>query len=104
MICSILLPYKRSSLKHTEEQHCWKSTRLVIVLLPAVCGNSSDFSVIWLQGFVAYQLPSNSVTWGSVFRDIEENKERLGIVDYSISQTTLEQVCYSKWQCTQLLD
>ena len=49
---------------------------------------------------MAYQLPSSSVTWGSVFQDIEGNKERLGIVDYSISQTTLEQVRHSKWQCT----
>ena len=27
-----------------------------------------------------------------MFQDIEENKERLGITDYSVSQITLEQV------------
>ena len=44
------------------------------------------------QGAVTYQLPSGAVSWSAVFRLLEENKERLGIVDYSVSQTTLEQV------------
>jgi ATP-binding cassette subfamily A (ABC1) protein 3 len=44
------------------------------------------------QGSVTYQLPSADMTWSSVFRQMEANKERLGIVDYSVSQTTLEQV------------
>ena len=41
---------------------------------------------------MTYQLPSAGVTWSSVFRQLESNKQRLGIVDYSVSQTTLEQV------------
>ena len=45
-----------------------------------------------LQGFVSYQLPSGNLSWSSTFREIETNKERLGIVDYSVSQTTLDQV------------
>ena len=47
------------------------------------------------QGSVTYQLPSADMTWSSVFRQMEANKERLGIVDYSVSQTTLEQVCFN---------
>ena len=45
-----------------------------------------------MQGSVTYQLPSDGLTWSSVFRQLEANKERLGIIDYSVSQTTLEQV------------
>lgn len=44
------------------------------------------------QGAVTYQLPSAGVTWSTVFRQLENNKQRLGIVDYSVSQTTLDQV------------
>ena len=45
-----------------------------------------------LQGAVTYQLPSGAVSWSSLFRLLEQNKERLHIMDYSVSQTTLEQV------------
>ncbi len=41
---------------------------------------------------MAYQLGGTDVSWSSVFRQLESNKERLGIIDYSVSQTTLEQV------------
>ena len=41
---------------------------------------------------MAYQYPKREVSWSTVFRSLEENKERLGIIDYTISQTTLEQV------------
>ena len=44
------------------------------------------------QGFVSYQIPSAGVSWASVFQSLEDNKERLGVVDYSISQATLDQV------------
>lgn len=30
-----------------------------------------------------------------MFKEIEANKERLNIIDYSVSQTTLDQVRYS---------
>ena len=60
---------------------CWFPTRL------SCCDCST-------QGSVTYQLPSEGLTWSSVFRQMEANKDRLGIIDYSVSQTTLEQVCY----------
>jgi hypothetical protein len=41
---------------------------------------------------VSYQLPGGNLSWSSTFREIESNKERLSIVDYSVSQTTLDQV------------
>ena len=41
---------------------------------------------------MTYWLPSGGTSWSSVFRQMEENKEELNIVDYSVSQTTLEQV------------
>ena len=45
-----------------------------------------------MQGSVMYQIPSTNLSWSSIFRQMESNKEHLGIVDYSVSQTTLEQV------------
>lgn len=41
---------------------------------------------------MTYQVPAEGVTWSSIFRTVEENKERLRIIDYSVSQTTLDQV------------
>ena len=35
------------------------------------------------------------MTWSYLFLSIEQSKEQLHIIDYSISQTTLEQVCFS---------
>ena len=56
-----------------------------------------------LQGAVTYQLPSAGVTWSTVFRQLEGNKERLGIVDYSVSQTTLDQVrCESDFKVDEM--
>ena len=43
-------------------------------------------------GAVTYLLPSSDLSWSSIFRLLEEHKEELGIIDYSVSQTTLEQV------------
>ena len=48
--------------------------------------------ILFIQGTVTYHLPNTDLTWSSVFRHIESNKDYLGIVDYSVSQTTLEQV------------
>ena len=45
-----------------------------------------------MQGAIMYQLPRTNLSWSQIFQQIESNKERLGIVDYSVSQTTLEQV------------
>ncbi|XP_030830907.1 ATP-binding cassette transporter subfamily A isoform X1 [Strongylocentrotus purpuratus] len=44
------------------------------------------------QQLVHYQVDSGTTNWSFIFGLLEENKERLGIVDYSVSQTTLEQV------------
>ncbi len=41
---------------------------------------------------MTYWLPSDDASWSTVFRLLEENKEDVGIVDYSVNQTTLEQV------------
>ena len=45
---------------------------------------------------MTYNLPAAGFSWSLVFKALESNKERLGIIDYSINQTTLEQVsvCY----------
>ena len=52
----------------------------------------SDFSSS--KGSVTYWLPHEQVTWSMVFRLLEEYKTELNIVDYSVSQTTLEQVMF----------
>jgi len=39
-----------------------------------------------------YEISSSAVRLASVFADIEANKERLQLADYSVSQTSLEQV------------
>ena len=44
-----------------------------------------------MQSSVTYQI-SSEVSWSRIFRCIEANKHRFGIVDYSVNQTTLEQV------------
>ena len=44
------------------------------------------------QGYATINLPSNSLSWSEIFRKLEEHKEYLRIEDYSVSQTTLEQV------------
>jgi len=43
-------------------------------------------------GSVTYWLPSNEISWSCMFRLLEDYKDRLNITDYSVSQTTLEQV------------
>ena len=44
------------------------------------------------QGFVNYQLKDKDKSWAKVFAVMEQAKERFDIDDYSVSQTTLEQV------------
>lgn len=44
------------------------------------------------QGTATYQLPREGLMWADVFQTIESHKETLGIEDYSVSQTTLDQV------------
>ncbi|XP_072168711.1 phospholipid-transporting ATPase ABCA3-like [Diadema setosum] len=44
------------------------------------------------QQMVHYQVDSGTANWAYIFGTLEDNREQLGIVDYSVSQTTLEQV------------
>ncbi|XP_076054127.1 phospholipid-transporting ATPase ABCA3-like [Oratosquilla oratoria] len=44
------------------------------------------------RGFLHYHVPAKGLTWSSVFGEMERSRQRLGIEDYSVSQTTLEQV------------
>ena len=44
------------------------------------------------QGYVHYQLTDRSKTWANLFGCMEKAKQEYNIEDYSISQTTLEQV------------
>jgi ATP-binding cassette subfamily A (ABC1) protein 3 len=39
-----------------------------------------------------YEISSEGVRISNIFASIEENKERLQLVDYGVSQTSLEQV------------
>ena len=50
------------------------------------------FMIMYAQGAITYQLNSDSITWSHVFYKLEANRERLLVMDYSVSQTTLEQV------------
>ena len=45
-----------------------------------------------LQGYVHYDVPSKAKSWAAIFAKMEQAKERYDIEDYSVSQTTLEQV------------
>lgn len=70
------------------------------------CLTAISILLPYSQGSVSYQIPATrGVTWSSVFQSLESNKEELSIVDYSISQTTLEQVrifLYSVLRCLQI--
>ena len=39
-----------------------------------------------------FQMPWTSNSLGVIFRFLEENKSRLGLLDYSVTQTSLDQV------------
>jgi ABC-type multidrug transport system ATPase subunit len=49
----------------------------------------------WHGGQVKCELPSKGVTLASVFDRVESSRQQLGIVDYAISQTSLETVFLS---------
>ncbi|XP_066551415.1 ATP-binding cassette, sub-family A (ABC1), member 7 isoform X2 [Amia ocellicauda] len=44
------------------------------------------------QNVLQYQLPSRACPLASIFAVLSQNRQRLGIEDYSVSQTTLDQV------------
>ena len=51
---------------------------------------------IFWQGLLQYQIINPQIRWSQLFGTLEEHAERLGIVDYSVSQTSLEQVSIVK--------
>ncbi|XP_072014244.1 LOW QUALITY PROTEIN: phospholipid-transporting ATPase ABCA3-like [Amphiura filiformis] len=44
------------------------------------------------QGMLHYQVSNESLSWSYIFGTLEDNRETLKITDYSVSQTSLEQV------------
>lgn len=47
------------------------------------------------QGYVHFQIPDNNIALGRVFGEMERAKSQFNIEDYSVHQTTLEQVFLS---------
>ncbi|EGG14460.1 hypothetical protein DFA_12232 [Cavenderia fasciculata] len=45
-----------------------------------------------LAGTYNYEVPSNSIDLASLFRQFEDNRERLGITDWGVANSTLEEV------------
>lgn len=55
----------------------------------------APYSMIYLfllQGVLHFQIESDGLKWSYIFGMLERNKAALNIVDYSVSQTALEQV------------
>ena len=44
------------------------------------------------QGVLHFQVETEGLSWSYIFGELERNRAALNIVDYSVSQTTLEQV------------
>ena len=44
------------------------------------------------QGYIHYQIKDGTLTWANLFGTLERAKKQYYIEDYSVSQTTLEQV------------
>lgn len=47
------------------------------------------------EGMLSYQVKTAGLSWSRIFGTIEEAKDKLDIEDYSVSQTTLEQLFVS---------
>lgn len=65
--------------------HFW--SKYVVLVAP--------YSMIYLfllQGVLHFQIESDGLKWSYIFGMLERNKAALNIVDYSVSQTALEQV------------
>ena len=54
--------------------------------------NLISLGVDCFQGILHYQINNEGLSWSYIFGQLERNRHALNIVDYSISQTTLEQV------------
>lgn len=44
------------------------------------------------DNILSLDIPTEDLDLAMLFKDLEQNKETLGIQDYSVSQTTLEQI------------
>ena len=57
------------------------------------------FDPYFFQGhhllITTFEIPFNGFKLSSLFVNLEQNKEVLGILEYSVSQTTLDQVCFN---------
>ena len=91
-----------------QEHLSWKNIRYVMAAtsMTTLSGTYNASALIWFhpqctQGAVTYQLPPDEASWSTVFRELERNKNSLGIIDYSVSQTSLEQVQCILWHCTK---
>ena len=49
---------------------------------------------VYFQGQLHYNINVPGLTWSMLFREIESHREDLSIVDYSVTQATLEEVGY----------
>ena len=52
------------------------------------------------QGILTFYIPLSSIKWSEIFGLMEANRDALNIEDYSISQTTLEEIFldFAKYQ------
>ena len=46
----------------------------------------------FFQGVLHFQVETEGLSWSYIFGHLERSRTALNIVDYSVSQTTLEQV------------
>ena len=47
---------------------------------------------LFFQGVLHFRVETEGLSWSCIFGKLERNRTALNIVDYSVSQTTLEQV------------
>nr|XP_054748655.1 phospholipid-transporting ATPase ABCA3-like [Lytechinus pictus] len=89
------------STQHLKSRFGTGYTLIIKTSTPALIETTKAFIAQGFQGavlleqhqqMVHYQVDNGNTNWAFIFGLLEENKERLGIVDYSVSQTTLEQV------------
>lgn len=65
--------------------------------------NNNDINLLSreeYQGLLTYYLPDRSVAWSNMFGTMERCRENYDVEDYTIAQTTLEQIFlqFTKYQ------
>ena len=65
---------------------------LLLSLLIYECNRFNLLSLFVVQGLLHYQVDNEQLSWSYIFGTLEDSRVSLGILDYSVSQTTLEQV------------